>query len=70
MFGSVCEWSCVDCGYEVVEIGADAPPDRPRCFVCEWIIREFPEPVDRTTIRILVGAVPLPPSRRKFLILR
>jgi hypothetical protein len=57
MFGTVCEWICIDCGYGVIELGADTPPGPRRCSVCEWIEREFSAPQDRTTIRILVGAI-------------
>jgi hypothetical protein len=55
MYGSYCEFVCVDCGYDVIDIGTDTPPVPPRCMVCEWIRREF-DPADHPMIRILIGA--------------
>jgi hypothetical protein len=62
MYGSYCEFVCVDCGYDVIDIGTDTPLVPPRCMVCEWIRREF-GPADHPMIRILIGAVEATPSR-------
>jgi hypothetical protein len=54
------EFTCCDCGNDVLDISLDQPPDPPRCCVCLWI-EEWLPPEERPAVRErLRVAFPIP----------
>ncbi len=53
---------CLDCGYEIVRLGADQPPDPARCRLCQWIA-DVPDLTQREALRTALDVRHSPANR-------